>query len=189
MKDKLKGETNPLKAKRIQLLDDIGFTWCRGKNHRQNCAIGAFFECVACAPSLPSQHFSSSLSVSMTASKIVYPQLTIRESLYLGGFEDEELDVIPNPKHTWRSEYVKYKDQVVAKVKAYDPTKRKNAYKEIEEYIKILKGDDKDQFGKVFGGCSALLPQFLEAANERASQGIFEKSLRVSLTEGGGNKS
>lgn len=37
------------------------------------------------------------------AAKIVYPDLTYREALLLGGYEDEELDVVKNPKHMWRT--------------------------------------------------------------------------------------
>jgi hypothetical protein len=37
------------------------------------------------------------------AAKMVYPDLTYREALLLGGYEDEELDVVKNPKHMWRT--------------------------------------------------------------------------------------
>lgn len=41
------------------------------------------------------------------AAKLVFPRLTIREALYLGGFKDEELDVIRDQKYKWRtSEFV-----------------------------------------------------------------------------------
>lgn len=37
------------------------------------------------------------------AAKLVYPDLTIREVLSLGGFTEEELSVVKDPKHTWRT--------------------------------------------------------------------------------------
>lgn len=75
-----------LTEKRIELLDKLGFVWCAmpdgwtppppGGEPRQNRAIAA---------------------------KMVYPDLTYREALLLGGYEDEELDVVKNPKHMWRT--------------------------------------------------------------------------------------
>jgi len=37
------------------------------------------------------------------AAKLVYPDLTIREVLQLGGFQEEELNVVKDLKHTWRT--------------------------------------------------------------------------------------
>ncbi len=37
------------------------------------------------------------------AAKLVYPDLTYREALLLGGYVDEELNVVRNPKHRWRT--------------------------------------------------------------------------------------
>ena len=72
--------------KRIELLDNLGFLWSglpEGWSHqvpggdpRQNRAIAA---------------------------KLAYPDLTIREALSLGGFEEEELNAVKDPKHTWRT--------------------------------------------------------------------------------------
>mmetsp|Transcript_19484 Transcript_19484/g.36416 ORF Transcript_19484/g.36416 Transcript_19484/m.36416 type:complete len:255 (-) Transcript_19484:273-1037(-) len=115
------------------------------------------------------------------AAKIVYPQLTIRECLYLGGYEDEELNVIPNEKHSWRTTYVVQKDQIVCKVKKYDLiSQNKVSWLGIFDFIALLEGDDDDRYQKVFEECSDLLPQFLEAAEEREYRGIFEKPLRRS---------
>lgn len=104
----------------------------------------------------------------------------MRECLYLGGFEDEELNVIPNSKHAWRTNFVKYKDELGMKVKKFDTAMNRTAWNEIEHFIHLLEGEDEDRFQPVFGECCQLLPQFLEAAEERASQGIFQKELRQS---------
>jgi len=117
----------------------------------------------------------------LSAAKIVYPQLTIRECLYLGGYEDEELNVIPNEKHSWRTTYVVQKDQIVCKVKKYDLiSQNKVSWLGIFDFIALLEGNDDDRYQKVFGECSDLLPRFLEAAEEREYRGIFEKPLRHS---------
>jgi hypothetical protein len=34
---------------------------------------------------------------------MMYPDLLIRECLLLGGYEEEELNVVKNPKHAWRT--------------------------------------------------------------------------------------
>ena len=75
-----------LTDQRIQLLDEIGFSWSAmpeswtppppGGEPRQNRAIVA---------------------------KLMYPDLLIREVLLLGGFEEEELNSVKNPKHPWRT--------------------------------------------------------------------------------------
>jgi len=55
------------------------------------------------------------------------PGLSIRESLLLAGFTDEELDAVKDPKHTWRTGYVYYKDMVVKKLKDWN-TAQKSKY-------------------------------------------------------------
>lgn len=75
-----------LTPKRIELFDEIGFLWSGlqegwsrqipGGDPRQNRAIAA---------------------------KMVYPDLTTREVLRLGGFEEEELNAVRDMKHTWRT--------------------------------------------------------------------------------------
>jgi hypothetical protein len=37
------------------------------------------------------------------AAKIMYPDLTMREALLLGGLEEEEMDVVRNPNNAWRT--------------------------------------------------------------------------------------
>lgn len=37
------------------------------------------------------------------AAKLVYPCLSLREVLRLGGFSEEELNAVKDPKHTWRT--------------------------------------------------------------------------------------
>ena len=37
------------------------------------------------------------------AAKIVYPGLTVREALHLGGFSEDELNAVKDQKHTWRT--------------------------------------------------------------------------------------
>ena len=37
------------------------------------------------------------------AAKLVYPDLTMRECCYLGGFQDDELNAVKDQKHTWRT--------------------------------------------------------------------------------------
>ena len=104
----------------------------------------------------------------------------MRECLYLGGYSDDELNIVPNQKHTWRTKYVEFKDRITLKVKLYDASftaRNKISWRDIHKFVRILEGDDDDRFQKVFGEHAHLLPEFLEAAEERASQGIFEKEL------------
>ena len=81
-----------LTEKRVELLDNLGFLWSgfpegrakaiKGGDPRQNRAIAA---------------------------KLTYPDLLIRECLHLGGFKNDELDVIKDQKHTWRTrKYLTY---------------------------------------------------------------------------------
>jgi len=37
------------------------------------------------------------------AAKLVYPDLTMRECCYLGGFQDDELNAIKDQKRTWET--------------------------------------------------------------------------------------
>mmetsp|Transcript_25653 Transcript_25653/g.46428 ORF Transcript_25653/g.46428 Transcript_25653/m.46428 type:complete len:350 (+) Transcript_25653:1240-2289(+) len=147
-----------LSSKRIELLDNLGFLWSGlpdgrarpipGGDPRQNRAIAA---------------------------KLVYPDLTIREVLQLGGFQEEELNVVKDLKHTWRTGYVYYKDQIVKKVENYEIARKSGARLEIEKLVNILQGDDEDRFEQVFQENSVRLPDFLEAAEERKRHGVVEK--------------
>lgn len=80
-----------LSEKRIELLDSLGFLWdglpegraraIPGGDPRENRAIAA---------------------------KLVYPSLTMREALKLGGFDEEELNAVKDPKHTVRVTFVSF---------------------------------------------------------------------------------
>jgi len=146
-----------LSPKRIALLDNLGFLWSGlpegwarptpGGDPRQNRAIAA---------------------------KLVYPNLTIREALRLGGFEEEELNAVKDQKHTWRTGYVYYKDIIVKKVENYPSARRSGARLQIEKLVSLL-GEDEDRLEEVFGENSSLLKDFLEAAKERRRHGVVEK--------------
>jgi len=147
-----------LNAKRVELLDNLGFLWSGlpegwarpvpGGDPRQNRAIAA---------------------------RLVYPDLTIREVLQLGGFGEEELNAVKDIKHTWRTGYVYYKDLIMKKVDNYETARRSGARVQIEQLVTILRGEDEDRFEQVFGGYGSLLPDFLEAAEERRRNGTVEK--------------
>lgn len=121
------------------------------------------------------------------AAKLVYPDLTIREALYLGGFKDEELDVIRDQKHKWRTTYVVYKDMIMKKLKKYEATKnettrRSASRRNVEELVGILQGAAEDRLEQVFGERKILLDGFLGAAVEREGNGELERSTSRSVT-------
>mmetsp|Transcript_4390 Transcript_4390/g.7779 ORF Transcript_4390/g.7779 Transcript_4390/m.7779 type:complete len:694 (-) Transcript_4390:135-2216(-) len=151
-----------LTPKRVELLDNIGFHWSGLPEGQSRATPGGD----------PMQNRA-------IAAKLVYPSLTIRECLLLGGFQQEELDVVRDRKHTWRTNYVYHKDVVVVKVKTYDTALKSWARPHIEKLVNILEGGDEDRFEQVFGECSHLLSEFLEEANERMASGIIEKPLRA----------
>lgn len=150
-----------LTPKRIELLDALEMLWSgipegwtkppKGGCPRQNRAIAA---------------------------KLVYPDLTIREALLLAGFSDEELDRVKDPKHTWRTGYVYYKDQILKKVDKYPTARKAGARVSVEKLVDILQGEEENRFEQVFGEYSNLLSGFLEAAEERRRNGIVEQPRR-----------
>ena len=71
---------------RTQLLDKLGFLWSGLK------------EGYAKPP--PGGDPRYNLAV---AAKLMFPDLTIWEALLLGGFEEEELNVVCDKKHKWRT--------------------------------------------------------------------------------------
>ena len=81
-----KQKTKNLTDKRIELLDSLGFIWDGRPEHYKKYESGGD----------PRENRAK-------AAKVCYPELTIRECLHLGGFEDEELNVIKDPKYTWRT--------------------------------------------------------------------------------------
>lgn len=102
--------------------------------------------------------------------------------MYLGGYEDDELNAIC-PKHNCNKFYSRTIQRVIAKVKKYheevpSPKRSRTSYwVDIFEFIRLLNGNDDHRFRKVFEKCHNLLPLYLEAAEERASRGIFEEPL------------
>lgn len=140
--------------KRIALLEQLHFRWRGVPDHWQRATPGG-----------------NPRQCRALAAKLVYPGLSIRESLLLAGFTNEELDAVKDPKHTWRTGYVYYKDMVVKKLKDWDTAQRRGARIQTEQLIGILEGDDADKLEQVFGENSALLPEFLRNAEERERNG------------------
>ena len=144
--------------KRIELLDNLDFAW-NGlpEGHKQAIPGGD-----------PIQNKA-------IAAKLAMPQLTIREALLLAGATEEELQRVKDPKHTWRTGYVYYKDQIIKKIENYDNGRKTAARKNQENLVEVLKGQDDDRFEKVFGETSHLLPTFLANAEERRKNGNMEE--------------
>ncbi len=143
-----------LTEKRIELLEQLDFRWRGVPDHWQRATPGG-----------------NPRQCRALAAKLVYPGLSIRESLLLAGFTNEELDAVKDPKHTWRTGYVYYKDMVVKKLKDWDTAQRRGARIQTEQLIGILEGDDPDKFEQVFGENAVLLPEFLRNAEERERTG------------------
>lgn len=154
-----------LTEKRIELLEQLDFRWRGVPDHWQRATPGG-----------------NPRQCRALAAKLVYPGLSIRESLLLAGFTNEELDAVKDPKHTWRTGYVYYKDMVVKKLKDWDTAQRRGARIQTEQLIGILEGDDPDKFEQVFGENASLLPQFLKNAEERERNGIPSDKRRPKRT-------
>jgi len=161
-KDKL-GET------RVRLLNDIGFKW-RG-DFRKN------------------QTFGGDPKVNrMVAAKVAFPELSFRECMYLGGFEDEELDTVIGPQ-TWRTYYVTLKDGLRNVIKVFDTRTRKTkAHLNREALVSVLRSEDADRLTKVFGDRAGLFEGFMEKAAERKRNGIDPDDLRASRKRKGGKR-
>lgn len=71
---------------RIELLDKLGFLWCGLKEGHTKPPPGGD----------PRYNLA-------VAAKLMYPDLSIWEVLLLGGFEEEELNVVCDKKHQWRT--------------------------------------------------------------------------------------
>ena len=154
-----------------------------GGNQKQNRAVGAchyhFFRNLT-APLIIPYLFMSPVS----AASIFYPGLTMRECLHLSGFDDEELNTAPNPKYPWRTDYVKWKDTLREKIKRYcsgdaEKSRNRKAWSEIRHFMSSLDGEAEDRVQMVFGEGAELLPRYLEAAEEKTSQGIFQEEIRA----------
>ena len=75
-----------LTERRIELLDQLGFSWS-GRPE-------------GWTPPPPS---GDPIQNRAMAAKIMYPDLTMREALLLGGLEEEEMNVVRNPNNAWRT--------------------------------------------------------------------------------------
>jgi hypothetical protein len=148
--------------KRIELLERLNFRWRGVPDHWAKATPGG-------NPRL----------CRTLAAKLVYPQLSVRESLLLAGFTNEELDACKDPKHTWRTGYVYYKDMVVKKLKDWETAQRRGARIQTEQLIDVLEGDDGDKLEQVFGDNYTLLPEFLRNAEEREKNGTSTDKSRV----------
>lgn len=60
------------------------------------------------------------------------------------------------------------------KIDTYEKGRRTGARLQIEQLVNTLQGDDEDRFENVFEDKSNLLPEFLEAVEERRLHGIVE---------------
>jgi succinate dehydrogenase flavin-adding protein (antitoxin of CptAB toxin-antitoxin module) len=151
---RLKYWAGKMSAERIEILEKVGFKWMGGNIKKRQIHGGDPKNCRA------------------VAAKMIFPQLSYRECLYLGGFTDEELDDGVDEKHTWRNNYVREKDKIVITIKQYGSRqgKRASSKKQIEELISILESEDNDRFERVFGQQSNLLPRFLNAAKHRETE-------------------
>lgn len=103
--------------------------------------------------------------------------MTIRECLYLGGYKDEELNVIPNEKFPWRTKYITLKHTIQIKLKGYPGAASCGTHRhwqEIQRHVDALadglEDDQQERARRVFSECGNLLPQFLAAARARASR-------------------
>jgi len=150
-------------GKRTCLFNKLGFVWECGRSkqipggdERQNRAIAA---------------------------KLVFPDLTVREALRLGGFSEDEMNEIKDPKYAWRTVFVNHKDMVMKKLKDYEKGKQDGEWPsnpgrprliQIEKLVNTLQGGKDEHFHQVFGQHSTLLPAFLNAATVRRYNGIVE---------------
>ncbi|EJK61664.1 hypothetical protein THAOC_17805 [Thalassiosira oceanica] len=155
--------------KKNGLLNDIGFKW-RG-DFRKN------------------QTFGGDPKVNrMVAAKVAFPELSFRECMYLGGFEDEELDTVIGPQ-TWRTYYVTLKDGLRNVIKVFDTRTRKTkAHLNREALVSVLRSEDADRLTKVFGDRAGLFEGFMEKAAERKRNGIDPDDLRASRKRKGGKR-
>lgn len=146
-----------LTPRRSELLEEIKFAWVADPNRRQHIPGGC-------------PRFNKSI-----AAKLVYPQLSIREALYLGGHTDDEMDVKVDPKHTWRTAFVILKDKLNSKVKHWESLQLQGSKKKILHYVDILKSNKAKKHEVVFGKNADLLVEFLNEADEREAIDIIKR--------------
>jgi hypothetical protein len=149
MREKYKVKLAFLTPRRLELLESIGFAWVADPTRKAIISGGDPCHCRA------------------MAAKIVYPILTIREALYLGGYNDEEMDIVKDAKHKWRTGYTVLKDKMNHATRHFDSARKVGAKNQIEKLVGMLKSDAEDRLEQVFGECSSLLAGFLQAAEER----------------------
>ena len=141
-----KANSSNLTPTRIELLESIGFAWVHDPNRKKAVPGGDPRHCRA------------------VVAKMMYPQLLIREALYMGGYTEQELNEVADKKHAWRTGYSKYKDSMHDRIKNLDKQIDRGAKKQIERLLAILKGETENKEEEVFGEQSCLLPGFLDAA-------------------------
>ena len=144
---------NPI---RKQLLDNIGFVWVVNPQRTQFGRGGEPRYCKALAAKLS-----------------FGPKLSFREALLVGGFTEEDLDVIVDPVHTWRTEFHAQKTKLKRGLKRYDTYDEKrssvNGIGTIREYMNILSSTVEDRLEQVFGEeNSSMLLDFLAAEEEKS---------------------
>jgi len=159
---RMRAKKDGLSETRLRLLNDIGFKW-----------HGEF------GKKLPVPGGDPRVN-RMVAAKIVFPELSSRECMYLGGYEDEELDKIKGPQK-WRTIYSVLKDQLRNIVSKFDSRSyKKKMHLNRKELVDILRGDDPDRLTKVFGERAGLFEGFMEKAAERKREGIDPDDHRAS---------
>mmetsp|Transcript_37664 Transcript_37664/g.82507 ORF Transcript_37664/g.82507 Transcript_37664/m.82507 type:complete len:817 (+) Transcript_37664:180-2630(+) len=141
-----------LTPKRIELLESIGFVWSIRPPKYGDTGDARFNRAMA--------------------ARLHYSDLSVRETLLLGGYTEAELDEIPNPKHTWRSTYVNLKDKMYKFEKKWEETRNNSRKLQINKFWNMLKGIEPGSSVGVFGDRTSLIPAFLQAAALRKSQGI-----------------
>ena len=77
--------------------------------------------------------------------------------------------------------YVYYRDKFRLKLVNYENARRTASRIEIEKLVNILRGEDEARFEQVFEEKSFLLPDFLEAAEERRRNGTEEKPRKFGI--------
>mmetsp|Transcript_20597 Transcript_20597/g.25274 ORF Transcript_20597/g.25274 Transcript_20597/m.25274 type:complete len:473 (-) Transcript_20597:809-2227(-) len=132
-----------LTPRRIQLLEDIGFAMVADPNRKQVVSGGC-------------PRFNKAV-----AARLVYPQLSVREALYVGGHTDEEMDVKVDSKHTWRTGFVILKDKLNSKIKHWESLHLMGTKKRILDYVSILRSSEVNKHEIVFGHKFGLLEEFL----------------------------